>query len=71
KINASSGAQIYNMETGANLKTFISADYNTYTSSNVNVFHRYWDGRSAGVTQSYTGWKGWSGLDAHSTMNGR
>ncbi len=71
KINASSGAQVYNMETGANLKTFISADNNTYTSSNVNVFSRYWDGRSAGVTQSFTGWKGWSGLDAHSTMTGR
>lgn len=70
-FNSTNGEQNYNMETGSNLKTFISADYNTYTSTNVNVFHRYWDGRSAGVTQSYTGWKSWSGLDSHSTMNGR
>ena len=71
KFNSTNGEQNYNMETGTNLKTFISADYNTYTSTNPNVFVRYWDGRSAGVTQSYTGWKAWSGLDAHSTMNGR
>jgi parallel beta-helix repeat protein len=71
KFNSTNGEQNYNMETGANLKTFISADYNTYTSTNVNVFHRYWSGSSAGVTQSYTGWKAWSGQDAHSTMNGR
>jgi parallel beta-helix repeat protein len=71
KFNSTNGEQNYNMETGSNLKTFISADYNTYTSSNVNEFHRYWDGKSAGVTQSYTAWKGWSGQDAHSTMNGR
>ena len=71
KFNSTNGEQNYNMETGSNLKTFISADYNTYTSTNVNVFHRYWSGSSAGVTQSYTGWKAWSGLDAHSTMNAR
>jgi parallel beta-helix repeat protein len=70
-FNSTNGEQNYNMETGSNLKTFISADYNTYTSTNVNVFTRSWDGSSAGVTQSYTGWKSWSGLDAHSTMNGR
>lgn len=71
KFNSTNGEQNYNMETGTNLKTFISADYNTYTSTDVNVFSRYWDGKSAGVTQSYTSWKAWSGLDAHSTMNGR
>lgn len=70
-FTTTNGEQNYNMETGANLKTFITADYNTYTSNNVNVFSRYWDGKSAGVTQSYTGWKAWSGQDAHSTMNGR
>ena len=70
-FNSTNGEQNYNMETGSNLKTFISADYNTYTSTNVNVFLRYWDGRSAGVTLGYTGWKSWSGQDAHSTMNGR
>ena len=70
-FNSTNGEWNYNTETGSNLKTFMSADYNTYTSTNVNLFHRYWDGKSAGVTQSYTSWKGWSGLDAHSTMNGR
>ncbi len=70
-FNSTRGEFTYNTEAGSNLKTFMSADYNTYTSSNVNVFHRYWDGRSAGVTQSYTGWKAWGGQDAHSTMNGR
>jgi parallel beta-helix repeat protein len=71
KFNSTNGEWTYNTETGSNLKTFISADYNTYTSNNVNVFSRYWDGRSAGVTLSYTGWKAWAGLDAHSTMNGK
>jgi len=70
-FNSTNNEWNYNTETGSNLKTFMSADYNTYTSTNVNVFQRYWDGRSAGVTLSYTGWKAWSGLDAHSTMNGR
>lgn len=70
-FKSTNGEWNYNMEAGSNLKTFITADYNTYTSTNVNVFSRYWDGRSAGVTQSYTSWKAWSGLDAHSTMNGR
>jgi parallel beta-helix repeat protein len=70
-FNSANGEFNYNTESGTNLKTFMSADYNTYTSNNPNVFHRYWDGRSAGVTQSYTGWKGWGGQDAHSTINGR
>ena len=72
KFNSANGELTYNMETGSNMKTFITADYNTYTSTNVNEFSRYWDGRSSGVTQSYTSWKVWSGgQDAHSTMNGR
>ncbi|MDQ2820345.1 MAG: right-handed parallel beta-helix repeat-containing protein [Pseudomonadota bacterium] len=71
KFNSTGGEQNYNMETGSNLKTFISADYNTYTSTDVNTFSRYWNGSSAGVTQSYTSWKAWSGLDVHSAMNGR
>jgi parallel beta-helix repeat protein len=70
-FNSTNGEQTYNMETGSNLKTFISADNNTYTSTNPNVFLRYWDGRSAGVTLSYTGWKSWAGQDGRSTMNGR
>jgi parallel beta-helix repeat protein len=60
----------FNLETGSNLKTFGSFDYNTYTSTNANVFGRTWDGSSAGVTTSYSAWKSWSGGDAHSTMNG-
>jgi parallel beta-helix repeat protein len=71
KFNSTNGEWNYNMETGSNLKTFMSADYNTYTSSDVNAFQRYWDGHSSGVTQSYTAWKSWSGFDAHSTINGR
>jgi parallel beta-helix repeat protein len=58
----------FNLETGSNLKTFGSFDYNTYTSTNANVFGRTWDGSSAGVTTSYSAWKSWSGGDAHSTM---
>jgi parallel beta-helix repeat protein len=60
----------FNMETGSNLKTFATYDYNTYTSTNASVFGRTWDGSSAGVTTSYSAWKSWSGQDAHSTMNG-
>jgi parallel beta-helix repeat protein len=71
KFNSTNGEWNYNLETGSNLKTFASVDYNTYTSNNVNVFGRTWDGHSAGSTTSYTGWKAWSGQDAHSTMNGR
>ncbi|MFC5549603.1 hypothetical protein, partial [Massilia aerilata] len=56
----------YNMETGANLKTYATFNYNTYTGNNVNVFQRYWDGKSAGVTNGYTGWKAWSGQDKDS-----
>jgi parallel beta-helix repeat protein len=65
------GEQTYNLESGSNLKTFGSFNYNTYTSTNVNVFGRYWDGKSAGVTTSYPGWKTWSGQDVNSTMNGK
>jgi parallel beta-helix repeat protein len=60
----------FNMETGSNLKTFATYDYNTYISTNASVFGRTWDGSSAGVTTSYSAWKSWSGQDAHSTMNG-
>jgi parallel beta-helix repeat protein len=70
-FHSTNGELAYNMEAGSNLKTFMSADHNTYTSTDANLFHRYWDGRSAGVTQGFTAWQAWSGLDAHSTMNGR
>lgn len=61
----------YNLETGSNLKTFASFDGNTYTSVNPNNFGRTWDGRSNGVTTSFTAWKAWVGGDSSSTMNGR
>jgi len=70
-FNSTGSEWTFNMETGTNLKTFGTFNYNTYTSNNVNSFHRYWDGKSAGVTNSYTGWKTWSGQDKNSTMNGR
>ena len=69
-FKTTAGEQTYNMETGANLKTFGTFDYNTYTSNNVNVFQRYWDGKSAGVTNGWSGWKSWSAQDKNSTMNG-
>jgi parallel beta-helix repeat protein len=60
----------FNLETGSNLKTFGTFDYNTYTSTNAGVFGRTWDGSSPGVSTSYSAWKGWMGQDAYSTMNG-
>ncbi|MDB4962573.1 MAG: right-handed parallel beta-helix repeat-containing protein [Myxococcales bacterium] len=69
-FNSTNGEHTYNLETGSNLKTFATIDYNTYTSNNVGVFGRTWDGSSPGVTTSYTAWKAWSVQDAHSTMNG-
>jgi hypothetical protein len=65
------GEQTYNLQYGANLKTFGTFDRNTYTGTNVNVFGRYWDGKSAGVTTSFGGWKAWSGQDRHSVMRAR
>jgi parallel beta-helix repeat protein len=61
----------YNMETGSNLKTFASFDGNTYTSVDPNNFGRTWDGKSNGVTTSFTAWKAWVGGDKTSTMNGK
>jgi parallel beta-helix repeat protein len=58
------------LETGQNLKTFATYDYNTYTSTNPSSFGRLWDGSSPGVTLSYASWKSYMGQDAHSTMNG-
>ncbi|MGJ7917616.1 hypothetical protein ACI48D_19330, partial [Massilia sp. LXY-6] len=67
-FNSTVGEQTYNLQAGTNLKTFATFNSNVYTSTNVNVFGRYWDGRSAGVTTSFTGWKAWSGQDQNSTM---
>jgi parallel beta-helix repeat protein len=67
-FNSTGNEWTYNMETGSNLKTFGTFDYNTYTSVNVNEFHRYWDGSSAGVTNSFAGWKAWSGQDKNSVF---
>jgi len=61
----------YNLETGSNLKTFASFDGNIYTSVDPNNFGRTWDGKSNGVTTSFTAWKAWLGGDQSSTMNGR
>jgi parallel beta-helix repeat protein len=60
--------QTFNLETGSNLKNFATFNHNTYISSNVNVFGRTWDGRSAGVTTSYSDWKRSMGQDTHSVM---
>jgi parallel beta-helix repeat protein len=70
-FKSTNGEQTFNLEGGTNLKSFGTFDYNMYTSTNPSVFARTWDGSSAGVTQSYTGWKSWIGQDAHSTMNGK
>jgi parallel beta-helix repeat protein len=60
----------FSLETGQNLKTFATYDYNTYTSTNPSNFGRLWDGSSPGVTLTYAAWKSYMGQDAHSTMNG-
>jgi parallel beta-helix repeat protein len=60
----------FNMETGSNLLSFATFDYNTYISTNPNEFGRSWDGSSGGVTNSYADWKSWMGQDVNSTMNG-
>jgi parallel beta-helix repeat protein len=70
-FNSTVGEQTYNLQYGTNLKTYGTFNTNTYTSTNVNVFGRYWDGKSAGVTTSFSGWKAWLGQDTNSTMNGR
>jgi hypothetical protein len=68
-MRSTNGEQTFNLQTG-NLRAFGTFDYNTYTSSNTNVFGRMWDGSSPGVTLSYDGWKSYMGQDSHSTMNG-
>jgi parallel beta-helix repeat protein len=58
----------FSMETGSNLKSFATFNYNSYISSNGNVFGRTWDGRSAGVTISFSDWKRSMAQDTHSVM---
>jgi parallel beta-helix repeat protein len=70
-FKSTNGEQTYNLQASPNLKTFASFDYNTYTSNNVNVFARTWDGGSAGATHSYSAWKTWIDQEKNSTMNGR
>lgn len=69
-FHSTNGEQTFNLQTGQNLKTFATYDYNVYTSTNPSVFGRIWDGSSPGVTFGYADWKGYMGQDAHSTMNG-
>jgi parallel beta-helix repeat protein len=62
------GEQTFNIEAD-DLTAVASYDYNTYISTDANVFSRTWDGSSAGVTASYSGWKRAMRQDAHSVMN--
>jgi parallel beta-helix repeat protein len=65
-FRSTNGEQTFNLEAGLNYKQFATFDYNTYSSSNWNVFGRTWDGRSAGISTSYQGWRNLMGQDAHS-----
>jgi parallel beta-helix repeat protein len=65
-FKSTNGEQTFNLEAGANFRNFATYDYNTYRSNNLNVFGHTWDGRSAGLTHSYQGWKKQIGQDAHS-----
>jgi parallel beta-helix repeat protein len=58
----------FNLEAGLNLTNFGTFDYNTYVSTNPDVFSRSWDGNRPGKTTSYGAWKGWMGQDAHSNI---
>lgn len=65
-FRSTNGEQTFNLESGANLKQFATYDYNRYVSTNFDVFGRTWDGRGAGVSTTYQGWKQLMGQDAHS-----
>ena len=69
-FRSTNNEQTFNLESGANLRTFATFDRNTYVSTNPGIFGRSWDGGSAGLSHSYAGWKSWLGQDANSTMNG-
>jgi len=69
-FRSTNNEQTFNLESGSNLRTFAAINSNTYTSTNPGVFGRSWDGSSAGISHSYSGWKSWMGQDANSTMNG-
>jgi parallel beta-helix repeat protein len=69
-FKSTNGEQTYNLGPGANVKTFAKFDYNTYSTTNPNVFARTWDGVSPAPLHSFSSWKIWSGQDIHSTLNG-
>jgi parallel beta-helix repeat protein len=69
-FRSTNGEQTYNLGPGANVKTFAKFDYNTYSTTNPNVFARTWDGISPAPLHSFSSWKIWSGQDIHSTLNG-
>lgn len=67
-FNSTKGEWNYSFETGNNLKTFASFDYNTYSGNAAN-FARFWVGGSAaGFNKSYVEWKAYVNQDAHSNM---
>ena len=63
---STSGEQTFNLEGGANYRQFANYDYNTYVSTNWNVFGHAWDGRSAAIASSFPEWKRRMQQDAHS-----
>lgn len=69
-FSSTNGEQTFNLQGGANFRTFATFDSNRYASTNPNEFGRVWDGTSGGVTYNFGGWKSWSGQDGSSTMNG-
>jgi parallel beta-helix repeat protein len=69
-FNSTNNEKTFSLETGQNLTSFATYDYNTYKSTNTNVFAASWTGSGDGITYSYSSWKLWMGQDAHSTMNG-
>jgi parallel beta-helix repeat protein len=62
------GEQTFNLEGETDFRRFATYDYNTYISSDPAVFGHTWDGRTAGVATSYSGWKALMQQDVHSHL---